>query len=200
MVDGSLQLFPADWVRPLDVAGCYGRDTGPLEVDLGCGKGRFLLARAAAHPETAFLGVELKAGRVEKVERKARKAGLSNVRLLHADACYAVSYLLPPASVAVYYLFFPDPWPKRRHHRRRLFDPVFLDALDRTLVPEGRLHVATDFPDYYEAIRNTLARDARFDAVPPFTPCGEEQTDFERLFLGQGKTIGRASFRKRPRG
>jgi tRNA (guanine-N7-)-methyltransferase len=167
-----------------------------FEVDLGCGKGRFLLARALAHEETCFLGIERRHLRVLKVERMALKAGLKNLRLLEAEAYYAVENILPDESVSVYYLFFPDPWPKRRHHRRRLFDANFLDAIQRTLRANGKIHIATDHLDYFAIIRQILAADRRFAETEPLVPTVDERTNFELTFLAQNKPIGRCSFLK----
>lgn len=193
----SLRIIPADWTVPLDLPVAFGHLPQRLEVDLGCGKGRFLLARATAHPETSFLGLDRQTQRLAKVERKAQRAQLANIRLLYAEAAYAVAHLLPPGSVAAYYIFFPDPWPKRRHHRRRLFDAAFLDALDTTLMPCGCIHLATDHLDYFDSIRRLLAGDARFMAREPFVTSAAERTDFELIFLQQNKPIGRCSFAKR---
>lgn len=193
----GLRIIPTDWTAPLDLPAVFGRRPHRLEVDLGCGKGRFLLARAAAHPETSFLGLDRQTRRLAKVERKAQRAQLDNIRLLYAEAAYAVVHLLPPGSVAVYYIFFPDPWPKRRHYRRRLFDAVFLDALADTLIPGGCIHLATDHLDYFESIRRLLAGDARFVGRESFITSDEERTDFELIFLQQNIVLCRCSFAKR---
>ena len=193
----GLRIIPTDWNVPLDLPSAFDRAPQKLEVDLGCGKGRFLLARAAAHPETSFLGLDRQTRRLAKVERKAQKAQLANIRLLYAEAAYAVTHLLPRGSVATYYIFFPDPWPKRRHHRRRLFDAAFLDALNTTLMPGGCIHLATDHLDYFGSIRRLLAGDTRFTEREPFVTSAEERTNFELIFLQQNKPIGRCSFVKR---
>ena len=192
----SLRIIPADWAAPLDLSAAFGRAPHRLEVDLGCGKGRFLLARAAAHPETSFLGLDRQTRRLAKVERKVQRAQLVNIRLLYAEAAYAVAHLLPRGSVAVYYIFFPDPWPKRRHHRRRLFDARFLNSIQRTLCPNGTIHIATDHLDYFSIIKNILAADSRFAECKPFVPPENERTNFELVFLGQNKPIWRCSFKK----
>ncbi len=193
----SLRIIPTDWDKPLDLTASFGRKPQRLEVDLGCGKGRFLMTRAAAHPQTSFLGLDRQTQRLAKVERKAQRAQLTNVRLLYAEAAYAVRNLLPPGSVAAYYIFFPDPWPKRRHHRRRLFSAAFLDALNATLMPGGCIHLATDHLDYFESIRRLLSADTRFRQAETFVTSAEERTDFEIIFLGQNKPIGRCSFAKK---
>jgi tRNA (guanine-N7-)-methyltransferase len=192
----SLRVIPSDWLRPLDLASGFDRQPAVLEVDLGFGKGRFLLAHAARHPEISFLGIDGLLLRLLRVEREARQRQLANIRLIYGEAGYAVRYLLPPGSVTTYYIFFPDPWPKRRHHRRRLLDPGFLDALAKTLVPGGAVHLATDHRDYFEGIRKIFGGDARFASRPPFEPPAEERTDFELQFMAQRLPIHRASFSK----
>lgn len=170
----------------------------PLEVDVGCGKGRFLLARAARFPDINFLGVDRLLKRIRKVDRKVARAGLRNVRLLSIEAAYAVEHLIPDQSVSAFYVFFPDPWPKRRHHRRRLFaTPDFLSCLHSRLVPGGLIHLATDHEHYFLQIQALFRGDPRFEEIPAFQPTEEERTDFELLFLAQNATIGRGSFRRR---
>jgi len=166
-----------------------------LEIDLGCGKGRFLLAHAAKNPETNFLGIDRMLRRIRKVDNRARRLDLGNIRLMRVEAYYAVAHLLPPASVDAYYIFFPDPWPKARHESHRLFNPLFLDALCRTLAPGGIAHVATDHLPYFDQLSGIFAGDARFAPVEPFVPPEDEQTDFERYYIGS-KPIGRLSVRK----
>jgi tRNA (guanine-N7-)-methyltransferase len=169
-----------------------------IEVDVGCGKGRFLLARASRKPSVAFLGIDCQAGRIHKVACRAERAGLRNVRLLQLEASYVIEHLLPPASVSCYYVFFPDPWPKRRHQNRRLFDAAFLASAWRTLVPGGCIHVATDDTAYFEQIVGNLTVNTQFVEIAPFVPGRDEQTNFERLFSGQGKAIRRCSVRRQP--
>ncbi len=166
----------------------------PVEVDVGCGKGRFLLARAAAHPEVQFLGIERLLPRVRKIDRKARRAGLTNLRLLRLEASYSLRFLLPPHRIRTFYIFFPDPWPKRRHHKRRLFSPEFREALWSRLETGGTLQIATDHLDYFAAIQQGFRGDPRFREMPPMERSADEQTDFELIFRGQGLPIGACAF------
>lgn len=189
-------VTPQDWLRPMDLAGLFDQPARPVEVDVGSGKGRFLLARAAAHPDIHFLGIDRMLQRIRRVDRKALRLGLANLRLLRVDAYYAVTYLLPPASVDVFYVFFPDPWPKGRHRHHRLFHPRFNAALLRVLRPGGRLHVATDHLPYFEEIEKILRLDPGWTPLPPWRPAPEEKTDFELLYEAT-KPIGRASFCRR---
>ena len=186
---------PAEWLGPLPVRSWFPHPERRLEVDLGCGKGRFLLAHAAKNPDTNFLGIDRMLRRIRKVDNRARRLDLSHIRLMRVEAYYAVAHLLPPAAVDAYYIFFPDPWPKARHEGHRLFNRLFLDALHRTLAEKGVAHVATDHWPYFEQLSEIFAGDARFAPVAPFVPPEDEQTDFERYYIGQ-KTIGRLSVLK----
>ena len=183
---------PADWLGPLPVRELFERPELPLEVDLGCGKGRFLLAKAAKNPGVNFLGIDRMLRRIRKVDNRARREGLGNIRLLRMEAFYAVSHLIPAGSVSVYYIFFPDPWPKAKHEGHRLFNAAFLDAMHRTMAAGGVAHVATDHAPYFEQLCEVFAGDGRFAEVRPYVPPEEEQTDFERYYIG-GKAIGRLS-------
>lgn len=193
----AIVLDPSEITRCLPLQTIFGT-AEPLEVDVGCGKGRFLLERARRHPATPFLGIERLKGRVESVRGKIQRAGMSNVRLLRLEALYTLQFLLPPNSVRAVYVFFPDPWPKRKHHRRRLFSPEFLATLNEKLIPGGALHVATDHLDYFAAIAKLLRADERFEEVEAYQRDEAEQTDFERIFRGKGMEIGEASFVTKP--
>ena len=206
MPPDTVIIAPPSWteVLPLDHAFAANTSGGdcpsgavarkPLWVDLGCGKGRFLLAMAHRNPAMDFLGVDRLLVRIRKVERKIVRAGLTNTRLLRAEAFYAVRYLLPPQSVSTFTIFFPDPWPKRRHHRRRLFTPVFLDALHQALAPAGVVQIATDDADYFQAIAKLFRFDPRFIEAPLLEPDQDARTDFEVIFLQQGAPIWRAAY------
>jgi len=191
----AFRIVPDDWLNPLPLERWF-RPSAPLEVDVGCGKGRFLLARAAAHPDTDFLGVDRMIGRLHKIDRKLVRRGLSNARWLRLDAYYAVACMIPPEAVTTYYIFFPDPWPKKRHHDHRLFNAAFLDALFRTLKPGGQVHFATDHLPYFDEVVAAIKTDPRFAEIPAFEPAEDERTDFELIYLGQ-TPIGRYSFEKR---
>jgi tRNA (guanine-N7-)-methyltransferase len=130
-----------------------------LSVDLGFGRGELLLDLAAADPGGAFLGVEYSFKRVLKLARRLALTPLRNVRLVCASAEAIVGDRLADGSVSAFWINFPDPWPKKRHHRRRLIQPAFVRQLARRLAPAGALHVATDHAGYAEAIAEVLARE-----------------------------------------
>ena len=188
---------PDDYTKVLDLAPLYPAPQQPLEVDVGCGKGRFLCARAQRLSNVNFLGIDRMMSRLLKLEKKLRRLRLHNARLLHLEASYIVAYMLPPESVSMFHVFFPDPWPKRRHRRRRLFSEAFLAALHRVLVPGGRINIATDHADYFEEIQKLMHADPRYREAPPFEPLAEERTDFEMIFTTKGVRIGRSSFEKK---
>lgn len=191
----SVRIRLTDWLNPMPLERQFERGQ-PLEVDLGCGKGRFLLERARAHPDLNYLGIDRMLRRIRKIDQKAVRRGLRNLRLLRVEGYYAVAYLMPADAVQTYYIFFPDPWPKKRHHENRLFNPRFLDALYRTLRPGGTVHVATDHQPYFEIIRDILRGDPRFEEIEPFQPAEAERTEFELWYLDKSP-IGRISVRRR---
>jgi tRNA (guanine-N7-)-methyltransferase len=190
----TLRIIPENWIDPFDFKAEFRHPERPLEVDIGSGKGRFLRARSDRFPEINFLGIERQLVRIHSSGRRCERAGHENVRLFRMEGYYAISRLMPEVSVANYYFFFPDPWPKARHHDYRLFNPAFMDALHKTLEDEGCLHVATDHLPYYEEIYELLIQDIRFEEIETFDPTEEERTDFELIF--SDKQIGRCSFRK----
>lgn len=170
----------------------------PLEIEIGCGKGRFLAARAAQDPETQYLGIERMLSRVAKLDKKASRLKLDNLRVLRLEAFYTFYYLLPAHRVRTVYVFFPDPWPKRHHHNRRLFSPLFLDALWTRLEIGGAVQVATDHLDYFADIYKRLSADPRFLEIPAMERAPHEQTEFEHIFRGQGLPIGQCGFKSLP--
>lgn len=190
----TLRVIPNQWLEPVDFSSFFSEPDRPLEVDIGSGKGRFLMARSGEFPDTNFLGIERQLIRINSSGRRCERAGRENVRLFRMEGYYAINYLIPTQSVRTYYFFFPDPWPKARHEDQRLFNPAFMDALYRTLESKGLLHVATDHLPYFDHIYQLLQADDRFEETKTFYPNDEERTDFELLFAH--KEIGRCSFRK----
>jgi len=181
-------------VARLDVVQLFGR-SAPLNVDLGCGDGSFLCEIAQRFPARNFLGVERLTKRVEKVRRKAEQ--IENVRVLRGDTLFAVRYLLPESSVETFYLFFPDPWPKRRHQFRRIFTRDFLGAIAIALEKGGVLRIATDQIDYFHHIERLSRADLQFHVVPS-SPDDTvlPLTKFERKFREHGAPIYRLALRK----
>jgi tRNA (guanine-N7-)-methyltransferase len=186
-----IEILPDDYFAPLDLRPHFPRPGRPLHVDLGCGDGAFLVAMAARCPEADFLGIERLLGRVRRCCRLASEAGLDNVRLLRVESGYAIRYLLPPGSVAVFHLYCPDPWPKRRHWPKRLFTAGFLDAARAALAPGGELRVKTDDLHYFRWMEKIWRDHPGFEEAPWDPPADYPKTDFEAAFLEKNQPIYR---------
>lgn len=190
--ENTRRVHPEDFLNPTDFRNYFDDPERPFEVDLGCGKGRFLLARSGKFPETNFLGIDRLLNRIKKIDKKAQRLGRENIRLFRADGYYAITYLIAPESVDACYIFYPDPWPKEKHHHNRIFNEPFMDSLARTLKPGGQIHAASDHLPYFDEICALLQNDDRFEETDPFVPAKDEVTDFELIFAH--KIPGRASF------
>jgi tRNA (guanine-N7-)-methyltransferase len=153
---------PAD--RPFDPREVFGRDA-PLVLEIGSGMGEATAAMAAADPARDVLAVEVHTPGLGNLLRLVEAAGLSNVRVLEADAREVLTTLLPVGSLDELRIFFPDPWPKARHAKRRLVTPALLDLAASRLRPGGRLRVATDWADYAEQVRQLVQAHPSYDQV-----------------------------------
>jgi len=175
----------------LDLEKIFGRK-GPLHVDLGCGDGSFLCALAQRLPDKNFLGIERLSSRIRSSAGKA--ASLDNVRLLQIESAYAVRHLLPAGSVERVYLLFPDPWPKRRHHRRRIVTRDFLNSVHIALEKNGLIYIATDHLDYFRKIEEIARATSSFAIAEldvELPPSG-----FELIFRQKGAPIHWLAVRK----
>ena len=190
------EFVPTDYFRKLEPGEICNKER-PLEVDLGCGDGSFLMAMAREFPERDFLGVERLLGRVRKVCKKITRRELCNVRVLRLESRYTVEWLLPEATVSRLHLLCPDPWPKVRHHRRRVMQPEFLEAGRRALVPGGEFLFMTDHEEYFEWARAKVIGYGKFELLEWteesfFYP----KTDFQQLWESEGKSMWRLRCRK----
>ena len=167
----------------------------PLEIEVGCGKGQFLTRRAVENPDCDFLGIERMLERVRLFDGKCRRGGINNAKVLRLEALYTFHYLLPAHHARKVYVFFPDPWPKKKHHSHRLFGPLFLIALWKRLEIGGRLEFATDHREYFETVKECFAGDSRFEEVAPMDRPKEVWTEFETMFRSQGLPIYSAAWR-----
>jgi tRNA (guanine-N7-)-methyltransferase len=168
----------------------------PIEIDAGSGKGRFLLARAQDHPKTNFIGIEWQNKRVHKVAKKAFRADCQNIRLVRTEITFLLENLIADNTIQTLYVFYPDPWPKRRHHNRRLMQPAFLQLAASKLQPGGKLHFATDNVAYASATQKIMEEQDLLQPCAPFIPAPHEKTDFELLFEKQGLLANRLSLQK----
>ncbi len=174
---------------PLRWPELFGRDAR-TDVEIGSGKGRFLLELARLHPERNLLAVERAATYHRLCSERAAKRGLTNVRLIRTTAEDLLLRLLPPASVEDLYVLFPDPWPKKRHHKRRFVTPANVEAAARVLSPGGRLLVKTDHAGYAEVIRDVLAAADGLVPIPADEAFAElPLTGFEVKYVEQGRGI-----------
>jgi tRNA (guanine-N7-)-methyltransferase len=192
----DLEILPGRIEGPLAVASVFGREA-PLEIEIGIGKGRFILQEAERRPETDFLGLEWSLKHLRLAKERALKRGLTNVRFHRADAKHVLADLIPAGSAHRVHVYCPDPWPKKRHHKRRLFDEATTRHLERVLVPGGFLHVSTDVADYFEVMIATIGAVTRLQrAEDPLFPAAaaEGKTNYETKYLAAGRRIHRAVF------
>ena len=183
--------------------GASGLAAGRRRVlEIGFGRAEFILEQAEARPDSFFLGVEVSRKRVAKAAKRAVRFGLSNLRLVASPAEYLVDRVLPAGCVEECWINFPDPWPKKRHFKRRLFQPSFVKQLARVLVPGAQLHAATDHAGYAEWIHEVL------DAVPEleneYAPSrwsaeapDRITTAYEREWRALGRSIAYFRYRRR---
>lgn len=199
--DAFLRPFlvePSDWCRRLRVDEVFPGIDGPIEIDVGAGKGRLLVERAVERPRAGLLGIERQLVRCRRIARRALRHGVRTIRIIRGDARYVLEYLAPPHSVARVYVLFPDPWPKKRHHRRRLVQGNIDEIIFRCLVPGGQLHFATDHGPYFQDVAGLFANSPLFEASDAAAPeCLRPLTDYEAQFGGEARPIGRAVFRAR---
>ena len=178
---------------PLDLAALFGR-TAPAVLEIGFGMGDTTAAMAAADPDRDYLAIEVHTPGIGNLLALIEDLGLTNVRVARGDAM-ELAHQLPPESLDMIHVFFPDPWPKARHHKRRLITPGNVVRLRRLLRPGGLLHCATDWPEYADAMAATL------DADPGLTrthqPSPERPvTKFERRGTEAGRTITDLAYRR----
>lgn len=192
-------------VRPgatVDPARVFGREA-PLIVEIGSGQGHAIVHAAAAHPNIDFLAVEVFRAGLARTMLDADRAGIRNLRLVEANAPEVLEHLLPEASVDEVWIFFPDPWHKSKHNKRRLIAPTFVPLAARVLRDGGVLRMATDWEDYARQMRDVLTDAAQFapafdgEWAPRFA--GRVMTAFERKGIAKGREIRDLAFRRVPR-
>ncbi len=169
----------------------------PLEVELGCGDASFLVEYARQNPGTNFLGVERLLGRIQKLDRKGRRLELKNLRGVRIESAYFLQYLLPPHSARVLHIYFPDPWPKKKHRRHRLINETFPDLARAALQPGGVVYLRTDDADYFQQMNEVFGAAKTFESVETPATLSAVTTDFERDFNAQNIGTLRAAYRLR---
>jgi tRNA (guanine-N7-)-methyltransferase len=181
-------------VDRLDLSQLFPR-LQPVEVELGSGDGSFLVDYAARHPQINFIGVERFLGRARKIDRKGRRAGLANLRCVRLEAAYFLEYLLPQNSLQAIHVYFPDPWPKRRHHKNRLINEHFVQIARLALRPGGVVWLRTDDANYFAQMRALFAAASFFQETETPPALAALVTDFERDFNQKGIPALRAAYR-----
>jgi tRNA (guanine-N7-)-methyltransferase len=185
--------------RPLELAAAFGR-VAPRILEIGFGMGETTAAIAQAHPENDYLGVEVHTPGVGALLRRIETLGLRNVRIIQHDAVDVLEHMLADRSLDGVHVFFPDPWPKKRHRKRRLLQPDFVRLLAARMKPGAYLHVATDWEDYAgHALEVLSAEPLLANTAPGFAtrPEGRPETKFERRGLALGHRVWDLLFRRR---
>jgi len=185
--------------EPIDLARAFGRGA-PKVLEIGFGMGETTARIAAAHPEIDYLGVEVHKPGVGSLLNRIDALGLRNVRVIQRDVVEVLERMLPPASLDGGHIFFPDPWPKKRHHKRRLIQPAFTKLLASRLKPGAYLHIATDWEHYAQQILEVLAAEPALRNTAsgfPLRPDTRPETKFERRGVKLGHRVWDVVFRKR---
>ncbi|MCH8831106.1 MAG: tRNA (guanosine(46)-N7)-methyltransferase TrmB [Planctomycetes bacterium] len=193
-------LTLADLESPIDWQNFFG-NANPVEIDVGSGRGLFLVTAAVANSAGNYLGLEIDFREGRRAARRLKKRELPNARVLGGDANLAFSRFVPAESVAAVHVYFPDPWWKRKHRRRRVFNEEFVTLMHRVLEPGGLVHSWTDVAEYFEVISGLMNSDKRFEALPPLREKSPEhdmdyRTSFERKKRKEGFPISRGLWRK----
>ena len=185
---------------PLDFAAVFGRGA-PVVLEIGFGMGDATAAIAQAAPATDFIGIEVHTPGVGALLRRIGDLGLTNLRIVQHDAVEVVERMIPPASLAGIHVFFPDPWHKKKHNKRRLIQPAFVARLASRLAPGGYLHAATDWQPYAEQMLAVLAAEPALENSAPdgYAPRPDHRplTKFEARGLRLGHGVWDLLFRRR---
>ena len=181
-------------VERLNLAQLFSKPQ-PLEVELGCGDASFLTEYARRNPGQNFIGVERLLGRIQKLDRKGRRAGLANLRGVRIESAYFLQHLLPLHAASALHIYFPDPWPKKKHRRHRLINEGFPVLARAALAPGGVIYLRTDDTDYFQQMTEVFAASNDYQKVETPAELAEVLTDFERDFNAQGIPTLRAAYR-----
>jgi tRNA (guanine-N7-)-methyltransferase len=186
--------------QPIDARAVFGRNA-PLVLEIGSGMGETTAAIARAQPDTDFIAVEVHGPGVGSLLKRIEAEQIANLRVIRHDAVEVLEQMIADGSLAGMHLFFPDPWPKKRHHKRRLVQPAFAALAARKLAPGGYLHAATDWPEYAEQMLAVFAAEPLLvNEASGYAPRPAQRplTKFERRGLGLGHAVRDLVFRRRP--
>jgi len=196
----SQVLSPEILLSPCSWEEIFG-NSHPVEIEIGPGKGRFLFEVARQNPDRNYLGIEWASRYMRILKERLAKRNLPNVRLAKIDARVLFARWIPSHSVHAIHIYFPDPWPKKKHHKRRLFTEAFFKDVERALVPGGKLYLLSDVLEYFEAIKEGFASLTHLNQVlekryPPDEPENPGRTNFEIKYRLQGRPIFEAHWMK----
>jgi len=180
-------------VERLDLAQIFPKP-GPVEVELGCGDASFLVEYARRNPEKNFIGVERLLGRITKLDKKGRRAGLTNLRGDRIESSYFLQWPSPPHSVFTLHIYFPVPWPKKKHRRHRLINEYFPALVRAALAPGGKIYLRTDDADYFSQMTGIFGANEDFKKIETPVGLAELLTDFERGFNARDIQTLRAAY------
>ena len=191
---------PTQEPTPIDWSALFGNDH-PVELEIGSGKGLFLANAGLANPSRNFLGVELSKKYAHQAAERIAKKSLANVKVLPGDARQFLHQFVPPNSVLAVHIYFPDPWWKKRHKKRRVFCEEFVVDVANALLPGGHFHIATDVEEYFGVMMALMSSHPEFATLPtpePTSPSHELDylTSFERKYRLEGRSIYRAAYQK----
>ena len=197
----SVALKPEDLDGKIDFAQIFGRK-GPVHIEIGAGRATFLLNQAMAQPDVNFLGIEWARKYYRYAVDRIGRWALKNVRIIRTDAAQFLTNFVPDSSIECFHIYFPDPWPKKRHHKRRFLAPANLEQLLRCLTPAGTIRIATDHAEYFEQIQKVLAAFSdRLEKIDFFPTAGANVgewvgSNFERKYLKDKRPIYTIAVRK----
>ncbi len=201
MKDSDCEIRIGEWGNQFEWSAIFG-NACPVEIEIGCGRGLFIINSAREYPDINYLGIEKSVSFFRILKDRVIKSKTENIRLIRMEAGYLLKKFITKQSVDAVHIYFPDPWPKKRHHKRRLINAGFLDAVACALAKDGCLFIATDFQDYFFEIiqAGTSCQDLQEIVRQEISPDGADPntalTSYERKYLVQGRTIYKIIYRK----
>lgn len=195
----SREIILEESTKPLDLAEVFGNDN-PVEFEIGIGKGLFLMHSALQNPDRNYMGIEIRRKYLVKAKERAEKRPLENIRFITGEAFSFMEEYLAPESLSVIHIYYPDPWPKKRHHKRRLLSPEFMALVDRTLKPGGLLLIATDHKDYWEWMNEVLDNQSYLqpcEKLPEAREGTDGLTNYEIKYVAEGRELYSCGYQKK---
>jgi tRNA (guanine-N7-)-methyltransferase len=198
----EISINPEDLNGKIDFIRIFGRNA-PVHIEIGSGKGTFLLNQAGVNPGDNFLGIEWARKYYRYAVDRIGRWDLKNVRIIRTDAVHFIAEFIYDNSVNCFHIYFPDPWPKKRHHKRRLLCPTNLEQLIRCLKTQGQLRIATDHAEYFQQIQNVIAQTSdKLEEIDFLPTAGTETgewvgTNFERKYIKDNRSIYTLALKKK---